>query len=219
LLLLVSDMLGTEWLEWDPETIGMEIIENLQTEIEPHNFNKLMAAATVINSDEFYSDLPTFIDICNALYNGTFNPGRFDPADAIEIACGITDAMLLWPPDDLRENPFSDAIVQYSAAAIRDEGIMTPPDILQQFMADDEAWNQIQADFSDDPSMFESIYKMEKDRTDEINMLVKARLGQLLKQLNALDLENGDAQGAVVKMLKSLENQRVKSEETHPLLQ
>ena len=132
LLIVVSDILGPEWLQYDPETVQLEIEESLNTQIRPSNFNKLMAAAQIVQGDDFYTDLPTFIDLCNALYNGTFNPGSFDPADAIEMACGITDAMLLWPPEDL-ENPFSDAIVQYAAATIKDEGINTPPDIRQWF--------------------------------------------------------------------------------------
>jgi hypothetical protein len=219
LLIAVSDVLDAEWLTWDPETITMEIEDTLHTEIEPHNFNKLMAAVAIVGSDEFYSDLPSFIDLCNALYNGTFNPGQFDPADPLEIACGITDAMLLWPPDNMQENPFSDDIVKYCAATIKDEGIMTPPDILQQFMVGDDAWNQIQADFSDDPMMFDSIYKMEQDKTNEINALVRARLHAMLQQMDALELEHGDAKGAVVRMLKALDKQKTKSEETHPLLE
>jgi hypothetical protein len=45
---------------------------------------------------------------------------------------------------------------------------------------------------------------MEKSKTDDINLLVKARLSSLVKQIESLPLENGDSSEAVKKLLSSL---------------
>ena len=106
LLIIVMDRLGSDVLQWDPETISLELSQELGVELPPANFNKLMAAIELVTSDVFYTSLPDFIRLCNVLYNGTLSALAFDPADAAEIAWGITEALLIWPPED-NDDPVS----------------------------------------------------------------------------------------------------------------
>jgi hypothetical protein len=216
MLIIASDRFGPELLDWDPETISMELAAEYG-EVPQGNYNQLMAAIELVTSDTFYVSLPDFIRLCNTLYNGTFNPAEFDPADAGEVSWGITEAMLIWPPERDNENPFAEDILGYIRHAVREEGIMVPPDILRLgIQKGDNLWNNVQATFSDDPVMFNAIYDVERSKTDEINEMVKSRLSILLNQLDALDLEHGDGASAVKQMLVALKKESTRGSEMQP---
>jgi len=204
LLVLASDLLGPELLTWDPETIRMELEEAAGCKVSTASLNKLMAAIEIVTTDSFYRDLPSFIRLCNALYNGTLGLDTWDPADASEVAWGITEALLLWPPAPQEEEPFDHKIVEYIGHALKDEGIMQPPDVLQLGLLPEDIWSKVQGAFSDDPTMFAMIYQVEKAKTDEINKMVKERLRLLLTLLDELTLDTGDAKSSVQKMLGAL---------------
>ena len=99
LLLCYIDSYGTEGLEWDPMTIRHEIEEDNNIRLSNKNFNKLMAAINVATTDQFYTSLPEFIDLCNILSGDVLDPRWFDPADPGECAWGITEALFISPPD------------------------------------------------------------------------------------------------------------------------
>jgi len=181
------------------------------------NFNKLMAAIELVTTDSFYTSLPDFIRLCNVLYNGTLDLESFDPADAVEVAWGVTEALLIWPPDPDEDQPFADKIVQYIGHALKDEGIMVPPDVLRLGVTEGEnIWDQVQGTFSDDPSMFHAIYGMEKAKTDEINQVVKARLRHLLELLDELPLATGNAKDAVKRMLAAIKQTEAQGSKMEP---
>lgn len=217
LLILVMDLFGPDALQWDPETIRMELTETVASKISDATLNKVMAAIELVTTDGFYTDLPTFIRLCNVLYNGTMDLETFDPADVGEIAWGITEAMLIWPPDEQAENPFNHKIVEYIGLALKDEGIMQPPDVLQLGVLPDDTWAKVQASFSDDPTMFSMIHSVEKQKTDEINQTVKHRLAVILQTLDALILDTGDAKDAVRKMFSAINSTEQRSNELRPL--
>lgn len=213
----LQDDEGTSFLEWDPETLRMEIDEEFSTKITDANFNKLMAAIRLITEDVFYQSLPDFIMLCNALFNGTVTPGIWDPADTVEVAWGITEAMLLWPPDARDEEPFAEEIVAYIAEVVRAEGIMDPPDVLRLGGIDDDLRLQVQGAFTDDPKMFQMIYEVEQGKTDEINALVKGRLHLMLEQLDSLPLRNGQAENMVQQLLKGLQDAKTEGDKLRPI--
>lgn len=213
-----EDSEETSFLHWDPEVIRMEVDEEFQTRIGNAGFNKLMAAVRLVTSNAFYKSLDDFIDICNALFSGTIGFYQFDPADAAEIAWGITESLIIEPPDRREEEPFVPEIVGYIEHAIRNEGIMVPPDVLRLGqLGGADLWHQVQGNFSDDPRMFAAIYEVEKEKTEEINQLIKDRLRALLQQLDSLPLEHGRAENMVQQLLQGLQQTKSESEELRPI--
>lgn len=176
-----------------------------------------MAAVEIVTTDSFYKDLPSFIRLCNILYNGLFDPEVFDPADAMEIAWGITETLIIWPPGRNEEKPFADQIVQYIGMALKEEGILVPPDVLRLGVADNSEWEKVQMQYSDDPQMFASIYAIEKDKTNEINAEVKTRLSMLITELEKLPLDNGNAGKAVSTMFSALKKQEEQGSKLQPI--
>lgn len=204
-------------LLWDPLTVKLELSDELGGPPPSKSFNKLMAAVRIVTSDVFYRSLPDFVELCNALYNGTISPHTFDPADAAEIAWGITEALLLWPPDPNDENPFSKEIVEYIKKALQAEGILQPPDILRLGMGDGTKWDKVQSEFSDDPSMFNAIHDIEQSKADEIDAVVRARLRNMLQWLPRLPLRTGDTSDAAKRMLNALGMAREENRELKPV--
>ena len=204
--------------DWDPETVQMEMAGEFGVTMPPSNFNKLMGAIEVVTTDKFYRNLHDFIRLCNVLTHGILNVRTFDPADAGEVAWGITEVLLLGPPDEDDDAPFAPEIVQYIGEVLKLEGIMTPPDILRLGAYDPTAMSQIQASFSDDPKMFSAIYKVEQDKTKAVDDMVRDRLRDMLGQLRGLPLTNGNSDEAVQRMLGALQKAKQQGKQLQPTL-
>jgi hypothetical protein len=217
LLALAVALLDSDVLYWDPMTIRLELSEMLGAGLPQANLNKLMAAIELVTTDGFYRDLPTFIRLCNVLYNGTLIVDQFDPADAGEIAWGIVEALFIWPPDPDDDEPFARPIVEYIGHALVDEGIISPPDVLQLGVLPKGLAERVRVSFSDDPVMSRAIHDVEKAKTEEINNTVMSRLRRLLKTLAEAQL-GSDAVQAAQTMLAALQQTRRQSDELKPLL-
>lgn len=190
-----------EALEWDPATIALEIEEEFKVELPQLSLDRLLVAIQILTTDRFYKSLPDFVAFCNTLDGDEFNPQTFDPADAEEVAWGITEALLLSPPDDDDKEPFSDEIRAYIGAVLDKEGLINAPDVLKIALRRARIAPSIE-DFSDDPEMFSAVYALEEGKNEDINQAIKLKLKLLIAQLSALNLENGNT-AEVVAMLSN----------------
>ncbi len=194
------DTYGTEAFSWSPVTICVEIHDDFGVELPGQNFDRLMAAIQILTTNNFYKSLPSFNDLCCILSGSAIIFDSFQPADAGDIAWGITEAVLLSGiPEE--EEPFTPEIVGFIEEAVKAEGIITPPKILQLGQVGRDLADKIHVDYSDDPDMFSEIWQIEKSKTDEINSLVTDRLQAMTHQLEQLPLVNGSTE-AISKLLK-----------------
>ncbi len=207
MILVLVDVYGTEVFTWAPETIKMEIEDDFSIKMPVINFDRLMAGVALVTSDRFYKSLPDFIDLCNILSGAAAHPGIFDIADAGECAWGITEALLLSPPDTKDQNPFTKEICAYVGKMLDMEGIIEAPDILRIAVREKDLKAKIHNDFSDDPEMYSAIWSSERDKTDDINQMVKDRLFAMITQVSMLQLANGDVSDMSKKMLDALNKQ------------
>lgn len=191
LLTLLLDRYGEDALSWHPTTRRMELEQDFHAEMPTLNGDKLNAAVDILTSDGFFKQVPKFVQYCNVLTGSHPSFGEFDPADAIECAWGITEAMLIYPPDE--DEPFSEEIRHYVGKVLHDEGIKTPPDVLKLGI-----WDKGGADFSDmsiqDPEMFAAEFQVQSDESKEIADILRSRLLALFKELQSLPLENGNTE-------------------------
>ncbi len=201
---LLVDTYGTKAFEWLPEVIEMEVNDDFEIKIPAPNLSRLCAGVNLITSDDFYKSLPDFINYCNILSGDVLDPRTWDPADSTELAWGITEGLLLSPPDDTDEEPFSQEIVAYIGEALDDEGIITPPDVLRIAVRANDPASFVAGEFSDDPAMFNAVYDLEQSKTAEINAAVRRGLQMLAHQLDTLPLRDGSAKDVVRKMIESL---------------
>lgn len=195
LLVIVIDRYGTEALSWAPQTIRLEIEEDFGIRLPDAVFNRLMAAISVVTSDDFYKRLPIFVYLCNSLAGADTDPDEFDPADSKECAWGMTEAMLLSPPDQDDPEPYTDEIRYYLGHILDKEGIREPPDLLRMAIQDTPDG---QADYSGldatDPVMFAAGFEQAADKSAEIKTMLEETLADLFQQLSVLPVKNGNTQ-------------------------
>jgi hypothetical protein len=202
LLTLFLDKFGTEALEWDPATITMEVEEEFDVDLPQLALDKLITAIQLLTTDRFFKNLPDFIAFCNIMGGDTYRPDMWDPADAEEVAWGITEALLISPPEDDDPEPFTDEVRAYIGAVLDSEGIINPPDILRIALRTARVSPNLE-DFSDDPMMFNAVYDLEAGKTEDINQSIRLKTDLLIKQLAALNLQNGNTQYVVEMLRKS----------------
>lgn len=190
-------------LQWEPETIWMELTEDVGIIPPKGNFDRLMAAILVQTSDRFWHELDAFIRVCNMFSGSTLDLQTFDPADAHEISWGITEAVLLDPPSDVM-NLFSADIRAYIQATCSYEGILNPPGVLRLGGYTPEKAATTLYQFSDDPDLYSTVYSTGIDKSNDIVRYVNGRASQLIEQLQTLPLQNGSAEGLVQKLIKLL---------------
>ena len=203
LLVMFIDTYGTEGLDWHPATIRHEINDDFRIKLPQENFDRLMAAIGLLKNNSFYTSLPSFITTCNILDGDTYDPRAWDPADSMEMAWGITEALLIQPPDEGDDEPFSAEIRGYIGAVLDEEGITDPPDVLKIALRE-EINRDVPGQFSDDPDMFAAITRLDTDKTMAVQNGVRTRLQLLSRQLEAIPLREGDTKDVVQRMLRSL---------------
>lgn len=203
LLTVFLDRFGTEALEWEPATIAMEIEEEFKVDLPQSALDKLLVAINILTSDRFYRSLPDFIMFCNVLSGDTYRPDMFDPADSVEIAWGITEGILISPPEEDEQEPFSNEIRAYIGAVLDAEGIINAPDILKIALRRANVSNAAD-EFSDDPDMFNAIYDVEAGKSADINAEITERATMMAEQLSALQLANGSTAAVAQKLLSSI---------------
>ncbi len=211
LFLLIFNKLATteaeqqEIIHWDPETFQKEIKDVFQMDMPLSNFNKMMAARELVASNSFWYDLPDFILLANALSNGVFEPRVFDAANMEEIAWAVLEAALMWPPDKTSREEFADEIVAYISEVAAAEGLSKIPAVLKFAIPEDSPiWDQLTAQFSDDPVMFDAIYKLSIAKTATIDNMILERLDYMLEQVEKLGDELPDETGKLIKNVRDL---------------
>lgn len=201
LLTMYIDRFGLEALTWDPSTISLEVEEDFDVDLPQLALDKLMVAIQILTTDRFYKSLPDFISFCNVLSGDPYRPDMWDPADAEEVAWGVTEALLIYPPEDDDPEPFTDEIRAYIGAVLDSEGLVNPPDILRIALRQARVSPSI-GDFSDDPAMFNAVYDLEEGKRQDIEQSIRFRTKLLVAQLRALNLKNGSAE-QVAQMLEA----------------
>lgn len=203
LLVLLTELFDLEFLNWTPETIRIEVREELGIELPPTAIDKIMAAIMLLTTDQFFKHVPTFIHICNVLSGNSFDPTVFDPADSLEMAWGITEATLIAPPEE--DEPFSEEIRAYMGYQLAEEGFQTAPDVLGIAIMP-AVINDPNSIFASDPEIYQAFHEKKTLDQNNIISLLKENLQELLDQLQLLPLSKGSTQELVTKLSKGLAN-------------
>ncbi len=201
---MLIDMYGVECFSWSPATIRVELNEDLGVVAPPPVFDRAMVAINLLSSDSFYKSLPTFNDFCVILSGHSVSYQMFQMADTLDVAWGITEGVLISPPDDSDEEPFVPEIISFIGKVVQEEGIISPPDVLRLGGVRSEIMDRIKMDYSDDPELFQSIWTAEKSKSTYIDQTVRDRLGEMVRQLESLPLINGNPKDIVAAMSKTL---------------
>ena len=194
LLALLIDEYSTESLEWDPETIRLQVKSDYGVEIPRVNMDKIMAMITVITTNLFDTSVEAFTQIANALNGSTADFNNWDPPTAEEAAWAISEVTMSNPPKskDKFADQFSPDIKRYLGVICEMEGLTSPPDVLRIAELDEQNLKNADETFADDPDMYAGFYQLGQSKSEDITGYVRGRLKLLMQQLDEVPLQSRD---------------------------
>lgn len=207
LLVWALDTFGPELLEWHPTTIKMEVEAAAGVRLPKGNLDKLLAAVVILTTDLFFKDAARFVQLANVLAGDDFEPDEFEPADAVECAWAVTEALLLVPPDDADPETFSDEVRLYVGHVLKEEGFVRPPDILRIAIGGDGS-ARAAADWGRDPELSAAIAAEDARKAAEVEQVVRDGLRELVEQLTALPLREGSTDRLAEKISATIRSTR-----------
>jgi len=134
LMLVLMEKFGTEWLEWEPDTLKREILTTFRaTSVSEHNWQKIQAIRVLTSTGGYWSEWHIFEKIIQALNN---NVPRFD----ITQRCTISQLMAgVDIANTIRRETYGDEIQRYVTACALDEGVTylpTPLDFASKILSE-----------------------------------------------------------------------------------
>ena len=192
LLVIMFDTFGPEFLNWETETLEMEIKETFGALPNDDTLDRLYAAVSMLTTNLFFISLEGFNTSCLTLNFKRIYSDTFIPADLGDIMWGITEAKLILGADADKDksNEFSRDIRLYVGKVLEDAGILDPPTLLDfaeltKLGPDAE----LLSDLPDLGGLFEA---EQADSKSELEHRTLQKVSDLLNQIGSLKLDNSD---------------------------
>lgn len=189
LMTYMTTAYNTEFIEWDPATVALQLKQDLKMDVPGYNLDKIQAASSLFTSNLFHVSLETFLPICMSFSRGTAVGTALTPANIYDIAWGVSEARLL-EGTDFDEEGFSHNIRLYTGVILDQEGFYELPKVLDfaefQKGRKEAAYNAIAAS----PEDYQLYYEMQKQKRDAINIGIQQRLVALFEELKSMPLKD-----------------------------
>jgi len=186
---LMLDEYGTDFLNWDPDTIRMQTKEAYNLDLPRLALDKLMAFRMALTTNLFYTSPAAFIQIGNALNGSEADFDGYDPLDADEAAWAVTEVTLNDPPGENEGERFSPAVAKFVGITLDNAGIITPPASLR-FAIQPVSINPME----DDPIIYAGLFSLSQQRINAVTQYVRNQLVTLIAQVDQLPLEHRNDQ-------------------------
>lgn len=203
----LTDSFGTEFLNWEPDTLIHEIKETWRVMPPEFNRDKIWALSGVMTTDLFTKDLSFFNHVCNALSGSGASFELFVPCDVTEICWAISEIAIM-DPDELK-NKFAPDIQNYIRLKLEDEGIQRMPKILSRFVSVPDKSQEITDSLQNEEIDFKAFWNDQDRKLLTIDQAVTERMMQLLSQVASLRLKNA-AHGSQKDLLQRAQKVLVK---------
>jgi hypothetical protein len=188
---LLVDAWGTEFIEWDPVTVSMELEGDFGVEVPGEIQDRIQAACALLTSNLFFVSIETFMMTCDAFNFGSVASEIMVPADLDDVLWGVTEARLLLG-DDFDENEFGHDVSRYVGLLLSESGVKRPPSVLQ--FAEFDAAEQLREDDSfDDDVLHQVFWQSQEDDKARLEADNNIQLMLLFRQLAQLPLKSGNA--------------------------
>lgn len=188
LLIGFLDDFGTEGLDWLGPTIEMEIKEHYQVEISPSNYNKLMAAISVLTTDSFYRVPSSFPGLVAALRGYVSFPGNVIIPDVTDTCLAIIEALLIHPPEEDWRVKIHPEIIGYIEHLLKEESIIKPPFPLSAIIKSGH-WQEKIFQNAQNTELQETILSASYTNTQDIEEYIQYELTYLAYQLLQLPVQ------------------------------
>jgi hypothetical protein len=195
------DNVGEEgtWLEYEPKSIQLEIRDKLGLTISPEEFDRLMAATTIVNTDLAFTSLPSFQNLIKGLDSETVSidtpPGQV--IDPTVLCTGLMEMVLLYPPTEAET--FNAEIIGFIKETLRFGGLVSYPKVIQSLVGS-PIYNEA---LVSDPNAME----MQADRLEEVQDCLDDWIDNWCRVANKIQFVYGNKQ-KVIDLMKSFKPKR-----------
>jgi len=192
-LAILTDKFGTEFLEWDPATLEMEVSDTLGVQMTSTLSDRVQAASALFTSNIFWLSLESFAAICNALNMGVTTSEVFLPPDLDDVLWGITEANIL-VGDDAAGEKFSHNVSRYVGTLLKEAGVTRPPQALlfAEYPEQDEI--NAQDSWEEDELLYRAYYDNQETSRAELESDNNVQIMLLFRQLQQLPLTAGSTE-------------------------
>jgi hypothetical protein len=192
-VVLLADKFGTEFLEWDPITVSMEVRSAFGVELTTEIQDRIQAASSLFTSNLFFVSLEAFSTICNALNFGSVASEIFVPADLDDVLWGVTEAKILLG-DMYDPEGYSHNVSRFVGYLLSEDGVTTPPSSLSFAEYDEIEEENLSSEFERDIE-FQQAYTadqiQERQNLEKVNIV---KIMALFEQLQKLPVKHGSTE-------------------------
>lgn len=188
---ILTDKFGIEFVNWEQETVEMEI-RGLCSKPDEGLLDKIAAASTVISTDIPHWDTIAFNNITQIFNFDNIETDSFIPASLEDLLWGCAEIRLLEGPEDYKKAGFSPDIKAYVGTLLVQHGITTPPSVLEFADISESMILNRDDNLGADSIMFETYWEEQRDITKDMEDFVITRTNKLLSQLVSLPIKGMD---------------------------
>ena len=134
---IAYSLFDTEIYAWEPETLEMELQEELGVVPYVSNMDKLNAIVSGVASDAFYNDWVAYVTICSIL-SGENEPDEIYDLTSYELAWGCVEMAL--NDEDYDKGLFAPQIQSLTGVVLHEEGFVKPPSYLSFAKMPERYW-------------------------------------------------------------------------------
>ncbi len=127
LFIIAYDEYGPDLIDWEPEVLRLEILQDFGVELSAAQSDKLQAAIIVFSSDQFEWDWQTFNYCIHGLNNEPFDYEDFYPIDAEQIVAAMPEVEMLKTNFQESTVTFSDEVNSYAGFIFSEYGLFFAP--------------------------------------------------------------------------------------------
>lgn len=188
---ILIDAWGTEFIEWDPITVGLEFKADFGIDLSDGLQDRIQAACSLLTSNLFFISIETFNVSCDAFNFGSVASEVFVPADLDDVLWGVTEARILMG-DDFDESEFGHDVKRYVGLVLSQAGIKRPPSTLA-FAEFDAAETIREDDGFDDEILHRVFWDSQEDDKASLESDNNKQIMLLMRQLGELPIRTGNA--------------------------
>lgn len=190
-LAVMVDLYGAEMVEWEPETVEMEI-RGMGVQPPLAMLNRLNAAMSVVASDMFFRDFLSWNMICDALTTGHPDPDRLVPVDLDKASWGCLESMLLLGPDEFKTQEFDFNIREHVGRLLMNEGLYKAPRQLAFARIDPVEAERTAVALASDPVLMAAKSERDADHLAELDGVMADRMTLLRTQMMTIGFHHVD---------------------------
>ena len=193
LLAILIDDYGTDFFEWEPETLTIQVLEDYGVYIPEDNLDKIWGLVTALTTDKFYNEIEGFHIITKALTDTGASFSNVIPPMPEDMAWAITEVILNDPAskNDGFDKSFSPDVNYYMGTACMYWGYLNPTGVLNTAKIPDNVQRNVDT-LRSDILIQESVSDKNDSDTAVIDQIIATNLLALIDQLDELPLQNID---------------------------